>query len=134
MDATFEWHNPEQTIMVLHQNAPSTWTLTDQTDFMDDLLNTIMRRRQPIVIVVVCASENAPIPNYMSLISHLRHHHLDNIKGAVFVNATMYVRTFVDLAQRLKIPAAKDLHYVTTLKDALVIAESVLKQHLTSYK
>ena len=125
-DATFEWSDVEQTVMVVRQNSHSSWSIDDQLAFMDDLLDTIMRRRQPTIIIVVCAPDNKPIANYMTLINSLRHRQLDNIKGAVFVKATIYLRTFVDLAQRLKVSAAKELHYVESLQEALLIADRVL--------
>ncbi len=125
-DATFEWSDVEQTVMVVRQNSHSSWSIDDQLAFMDDLLDTIMRRRQPTIIIVVCAPDNTPIANYMTLINSLRHRQLDNIKGAVFVKATIYLRTFVDLAQRLKVSAAKELHYVESLQEALLIADRVL--------
>lgn len=122
--ATLKWVEGLPDTLLLTQTAFDNANINDVLFFIDELSLTINRSTSRVYLIVLCAPENPPLPDYMALISHLRKSDFRNLHLVVCVQINMFVRTFIDLAQRLRIGAADQIYFADTLEDAYLLVRT----------
>jgi hypothetical protein len=122
--ASLKWVEGLPDTLLLTQTTFEDWDVNDVLFFIDELSLKVNRNTSRVYLIVLCAPENPPVPHYMSLVSHLRKSDFRNLHLVVCVQVNMFVRTFIDLAQRLHIPAADKVYFVDTLEDAYTLVRT----------
>lgn len=122
--ATLKWVEGLPDTLLLTQTASDDSDINDVLFFIDELSLKINRSASRVYLIVLCAPENPLLPDYMSLITHLRKSDFRNLHLVVCVQVNMFVRTFIDLAQRLRISAADNVYFVDTLEDAYLLVRN----------